>query len=117
MMMGTTPSEDGYQTTLTSEMATLQERLISTTSGSLTSVEAIYVPSDDLTDYAVQSIFPYLHSNLVLSRDIYQQGRFPAVDLLGSMSVGLNVTICGERHYNAYTQAQQLLKKAMTLER
>lgn len=117
MMMGTTPSEDGYQTTLTSEMATLQERLISTTSGSLTSVEAIYVPSDDLTDYAVQSIFPYLHSNLVLSRDIYQQGRFPAVDLLGSMSIGLNVAICGERHYNAYMQAQQLLKKAMTLER
>ncbi len=117
MMMGTTPSEDGYQTTLTSEMATLQERLISTTSGSLTSVEAIYVPSDDLTDYAVQSVFPYLHSNLVLSRDIYQQGRFPAVDLLGSMSIGLDPEICGERHYNAYMEAQQLLKKAMTLER
>ena len=117
MMMGTTPSEDGYQTTLTSEMATLQERLISTTSGSLTSIEAIYVPSDDLTDYAVQSIFPYLHSNLVLSRDIYQQGRFPAVDLLGSMSIGLDPEICGERHYKAYMEAQQLLKKAMTLER
>jgi F-type H+-transporting ATPase subunit beta len=117
MMMGTTPSEDGYQTTLTSEMATLQERLISTTSGALTSVEAIYVPSDDLTDYAVQSVFPYLHSNLVLSRDIYQQGRFPAVDLLGSMSIGLDVAICGEKHYNTYMEAQQLLKKAMTLER
>jgi len=117
MMTQTTPSEDGYQATLTSEVASLQERLVSSTNGSITSIEAIYVPSDDLTDYAVQSIFPYLHSNLVLSRDVYQQGRFPAVDMLASNSSALTPTMCGERHYNAYVAAQQLLKKAIALER
>ncbi len=117
MMTQTTPSEDGYQATLTSEVASLQERLVSTQSGSITSVEAIYVPSDDLTDYAVQSVFPYLHSNLVLSRDVYAQGRFPAVDVLLSSSTALTPAICGERHYKAYIESQQLLKKAISLER
>ncbi len=116
-LMNQIPSQDGYQPTLASELAAVQERLVSTTSGTMTSIEAIYVPSDDLTDYAVQSIFPFLSSTVVLSRNIYQEGRFPAVDILNSTSSALNRETVGESHYALYLTSQSLLKRAVELER
>ena len=111
------PSQDGYQPTLPSEVASLQERLVSNSKGNITSIEAIYVPSDDITDHGVQSIFPFLTSNVVLSRTIYQEGRFPAIDLLSSTSSGLTREIAGAEHYEVLIKAQNLLKKAVALER
>lgn len=111
------PSEGGYQSTLTSEMASFHERLVSTKKNAITTFEAIYVPADDLTDSGVQSIFPYLDSNIILSRDIYQEGRFPAIDLLSSSSASLTVEIVGKLHYETALEAQTLLKKAVALER
>lgn len=111
------PSEGGYQSTLTSEMASFHERLVSTEKHAITTFEAIYVPADDLTDSGVQAIFPYLDSGIILSRAIYQEGRFPAIDLLGSTSSSLNAETVGEEHYQAALDAQTLLKKAVALER
>lgn len=116
-LMNTLPGEGGYQATLTSEMSKLHERLVSTKEASITSMEAVYVPSDDVTDYAVQAVFPYLASNVVLSRTVYQEGRFPAIDLLSSSSSAMNIQTVGEEHYNTFIEAQSLLKKAVTLER
>jgi len=116
-LMNQIPSQDGYQPTLASELASVQERLVSTTSGTMTSIEAIYVPSDDLTDYAVQSIFPFLSSTVVLSRSIYQEGKFPAIDILNSTSSALNRETVGEKHYNLYLASQSLMKRAVELER
>lgn len=116
-LMNQIPSEGGYQATLPSEMASFHERLVSTKSGAITSFEAIYVPSDDLTDHAVQSVFPYLDSNVILSRSVYQEGRFPAIDLLSSTSSALNEEMAGEKHFKALLAAQNLLKKAVSLER
>jgi F-type H+-transporting ATPase subunit beta len=111
------PSEDGYQSTLDSEMAKFHERLISTDDANVSSIEAIYVPADDLLDHAVQSVFPYLDSILVLSRDVYQQGILPAVDILESSSAALDPAIVGAAHYNAAIAARALLKQAEELER
>lgn len=111
------PSEGGYQSTLTSEMASFHERLVSTSKNAITTFEAIYVPADDLTDSGVQAIFPYLDSGLILSRQIYQEGRFPAIDLLGSSSSSLNPETVGKLHYETALEAQTLLKKALALER
>lgn len=111
------PSEGGYQSTLTSEMASFHERLVSTSTNAITTFEAIYVPADDLTDSGVQAIFPYLDSSIILSRSIYQEGRFPAVDLLGSSSSSLNADVVGQEHYETALEAQSLLKKAVSLER
>lgn len=116
-LMNTIPSEGGYQATLASQMGSLQERLTSTNNASLTAIEAIYIPSDDITDTGVQSVFPYLDSTVVLSRSIYQQGRLPAVDILSSTSSGLSKEAVGEKHYNAYLEAQAILKRAATVER
>jgi F-type H+-transporting ATPase subunit beta len=116
-LMNSIPSEGGYQATLTSEMASFHERLVSTPKNSITSFEAIYVPADDITDSGVQSIFPYLDSNLILSRQIYQEGRFPAVDVLTSNSSALNIDTVGEEHFHTALEAQSLLKKAQSLER
>lgn len=116
-LMNAIPSEGGYQATLPSEMASFHERLISTNSGAITTIEAIYVPSDDLTDYAVQSVFPYLDSNVILSRLVYQEGRFPAIDILASTSAALNEDTVGVKHFKALLSAQNLLKKAVSLER
>lgn len=115
--MSAIPGEGGYQATLYSEMGQLHERLVSSENGSITSIEAVYVPSDDITDFGVQSVFPYLDSNVVLSRDIYQEGRFPAINLLASTSSALNPDTVGEKHYRTYIEAQSLLKKASALER
>ncbi len=116
-LMNNIPSEGGYQATLSSEMASLHERLSSSQRHHITSFEAIYVPSDDLTDHGVQSVFPYLDSNIVLSRAAYQQGQFPAVDILSSVSAALNPDIVGQLHFETVLQAQALLKKAVALER
>jgi F-type H+/Na+-transporting ATPase subunit beta len=115
--MNTIPGEGGYQATLYTEMGHLHERLVSSDKGSITSIEAVYVPSDDLTDLGVQAVFPYLDSNVVLSRDIYQEGRFPAMNLLASTSSALNPDTVGEKHYKTYIEAQSILKKASSLER
>lgn len=111
------PSEDGYQATLESEMATFHERLIPTQSAIVSTVEAIYVPSDDLLDHAVQSIFPYLDSIVVLSRNVYQQGILPAVDIINSGSAGLDPAIVGQEHYETAVAARALLQRAENLER
>ncbi len=116
-LMHTIPSEDGYQATLSSEMAMFHERLTSTKSGVVSSIEAIYVPSDDLLDQGVQSIMPYLDSTVTLSRSVYQEGRLPAVDMLSSSSSVLSPGVVGERHYRTAMAAQVMLKKAESLER
>ena len=116
-LMNTIPSEGGYQATLTSDMASLHERLSSTEKNTITSFEAVYVPSDDITDYGVQSVFPYLDSTIILSRTIYQEGRFPAIDMLSSTSSALNVDIVGKLHYTSMIEAQSILKKAVSLDR
>lgn len=113
----TMPSEDGYQPTLGSEMALLHERLVSTKNGKVSAIEAIYVPSDDLTDLGVGSIFPYLDSVLTLSREVYQQGRFPAVSLLTSNSSLMTPSIVGQLHFDTYLNTQSILSKAKELER
>lgn len=113
----TIPSEDGYQPTLASEMASIHERLISGRGNIISTVEAIYVPNDDILDQAVQSIFSYLDSTLVFSREIYQRNLLPAVDILESHSSALDPQIVGEQHYNIAAKAQSLLKKADNLER
>ncbi|HEX7042322.1 MAG TPA: F0F1 ATP synthase subunit beta [Patescibacteria group bacterium] len=116
-LMNAIPSEGGYQSTLTSEMASFHERLVSTHKNAITTFEAIYVPADDLTDSGVQAIFPYLDSGLILSRQVYQEGRFPAIDILSSNSSSLNPDTVGEQHYQTALDAQTLLKKATALER
>ncbi|HHH14078.1 MAG TPA: F0F1 ATP synthase subunit beta [candidate division WWE3 bacterium] len=116
-LMKTIPSEDGYQATLASELGRIHERLVSTSKANITAVEAIFVPSDDITDYGVKSVFPYLDASIVLSRDIYQQGRLPAIDLLNSSSAALNRETVGNDHYEAYIEAKNLLEKARKLDR
>jgi F-type H+-transporting ATPase subunit beta len=115
--MNAIPSEGGYQSTLSSEMAAFHERLVSTRKNAITTFEAIYVPADDLTDPGVQAIFPYLDSGLILSRAVYQEGRFPAIDILSSNSSALNPDTVGEEHYQVALDAQALLKRATALER
>jgi F-type H+-transporting ATPase subunit beta len=115
--MNSIPSEGGYQSTLTSEMASFHERLVSTYKNSITTFEAIYVPADDLTDPGVQAIFPYLDSGIILSRSVYQEGRFPAIDILSSNSSALNPDTIGQKHYDTALEAQALLKRATSLER
>jgi F-type H+/Na+-transporting ATPase subunit beta len=116
-LMNSIPSEGGYQATLASEMASFHERLVSTHKNAITTFEAIYVPADDLTDSGVQAIFPYLDSGIILSRQVYQEGRFPAIDILGSNSSALNTETVGELHYQTALDAQALLKRAKALER
>jgi len=117
VLTNTIPSEDGYQATLESQMALFHERLTSNDSGVITSIEAVYVPADDLLDHGVQSIFPYLDSMVVMSRSIYQLGLLPAVDILGSTSSALNPDVIGQDHYDVALQGKQLLKESANLER
>jgi F-type H+-transporting ATPase subunit beta len=117
VLTGSIPSEDGYQATLESEMAHFHERLVSNESGMITSIEAVYVPADDLLDHGVQSIFPYLDSQVVMSRNIYQEGLLPAVDILASASSALIPSIVGEQHYDVALRGKQLLKESQNLER
>ena len=111
------PSEGGYQATIASEMASIHERLYSTKDRSITTFEAVYVPADDVTDYGVRSVFPYLDVSIVLSRKVYQEGRFPAIDLLSSNSSAAREDIIGKQHVDALLSAQRILKEAASLDR
>ena len=110
-LIGRMPSAVGYQPTLASEMGTLQERITSTKNGSITSVQAIYVPADDLTDPAPATTFSFLDATTVLSRKISELGIYPAVDPLESTSRILDPNIIGEEHYNVAQAVKQLLQK------
>ena len=117
LLMNGIPSEDGYQATLTSEVAHIHERLVSKNNNSITTIEAIYLPEDDLFDQAAQSVFGYLDSSIVLSRDAYRDGKLPAVDILSSDSSALNPKNVSSKHYYVANSAKSLLKKSELLER
>ncbi len=110
-LLGRMPSAVGYQPTLASEMGALQERITSTKQGSITSVQAIYVPADDLTDPAPATTFNFLDATTVLNRKIAELGIYPAVDPLDSTSRIMDPNIIGEEHYNVAQQVKQLLQK------
>jgi F-type H+-transporting ATPase subunit beta len=115
-LLGRMPSAVGYQPTLATEMGALQERITSTTKGSITSVQAIYVPADDLTDPAPATAFAHLDATTVLSRSIAELGIYPAVDPLDSTSTMLAPEIVGEEHYAIARQVQQTLQKYKDLQ-
>ncbi|MBQ8857044.1 MAG: F0F1 ATP synthase subunit beta [Lachnospiraceae bacterium] len=110
-LLGRMPSAVGYQPTLASEMGKLQERIVSTGNGSVTSVQAVYVPADDLTDPAPATTFTHLDATTVLSRKIVELGIYPAVDPLESSSRMLAPDVVGERHYRAAKEVQRILQK------
>ncbi len=115
-LLGRMPSAVGYQPTLANEMGALQERITSTTKGSITSVQAIYVPADDLTDPAPATTFAHLDATTVLSRAISELGIYPAVDPLDSTSTMLSPEIVGDEHYQTARQVQQTLQKYKDLQ-
>lgn len=110
-LLGRMPSAVGYQPTLAEEMGTLQERITSTSKGSITSVQAVYVPADDLTDPSPATTFSHLDATVVLSRDIASLGIYPAVDPLDSTSRQLDPLVVGDEHYNTASQVQQTLQR------
>jgi F-type H+-transporting ATPase subunit beta len=114
-LLGRIPSAVGYQPTLATEMGNLQERITSTTKGSITSVQAIYVPADDLTDPAPATSFAHLDATTVLSRDIASLGIFPAVDPLDSTSRILDPQVIGEEHYTTARRVQEVLQQYKAL--
>jgi F-type H+-transporting ATPase subunit beta len=115
-LLGRIPSAVGYQPTLATDMGALQERITTTTKGSITSVQAIYVPADDLTDPAPATSFAHLDATTVLSRDIAAKGIYPAVDPLDSTSRMLSPLIVGEEHYAVARQVQQILQRYKALQ-
>ena len=115
-LMGRMPSAVGYQPTLADEVGALQERIASTKDGAITSVQAVYVPADDLTDPAPATTFTHLDAKTVLSRKIVEQGIYPAVDPLDSTSRILEPDIVGERHYKVARGAQELLQRYRELQ-
>ena len=115
-LLGRMPSQVGYQPTLETEMGQLQERITSTREGSVTSVQAIYVPADDLTDPAPASVFAHLNATTVLSRSISEKGIYPAVDPLDSTSTILKPDVLGEEHYHVATQVQEILQRYKELQ-
>ena len=115
-LMGRMPSAVGYQPTLADEVGALQERITSTKNGSITSVQAVYVPADDLTDPAPATTFSHLDATTVLSRKIVEQGIYPAVDPLESTSRILEPDIVGDRHYRVARGAQELLQRYRDLQ-
>ncbi|MDU9794892.1 F0F1 ATP synthase subunit beta [Helicobacter pylori] len=115
-LLGRIPSAVGYQPTLAGEMGKLQERIASTKSGSITSVQAVYVPADDLTDPAPASVFAHLDATTVLNRKIAEKGIYPAVDPLDSTSRILSPQMIGEKHYEIATGIQQVLQKYKDLQ-
>jgi len=115
-LIGRMPSAVGYQPTLAQEMAELQERITSTKNGSITSVQAIYVPADDITDPAPATTFSHLDSTIVLSRELTEIGIYPAVDPLASTSSALDPKIVGERHYRVAREIQKTLQRYKDLQ-
>jgi len=112
-LLGRVPSETGYQPTLSSEVGDVHERI----KGSVSAFEAVYVPADDLTDPAVVTIFSYLDSVLVLSRDMVQLGLYPAIDPLASSCSNMNAAIVGERHFGVAQEVIRILTKYDELRR
>ncbi len=115
-LLGRMPSAVGYQPTLASEMAELQERITSTTKGSITSVQAIYVPADDITDPAPATTFAHLDSTIVLNRSLTEIGIYPAVDPLASSSTALDPKIVGQEHYEVARDVQKTLQRYKELQ-
>lgn len=115
-LLGRMPSAVGYQPTLAQEMGALQERIASTRSGSVTSVQAVYVPADDLTDPAPATTFSHLDATTVLSRRIAEQGIYPSVDPLESTSRILEADVVGQEHYNVARSVQETLQKYRELQ-
>ena len=115
-LLGRMPSAVGYQPTLATDLGELQERIASTTRGSITSVQAVYVPADDLTDPAPATTFSHLDATTVLSRKIVEQGIYPAVDPLESTSRILEPDVVGEEHYNVARRVQEVLQKYKELQ-
>lgn len=110
-LLGGIPSEDWYQPTLTSDVGMFEERLISTKNAAITSVQAIYVPADDMSDAGIQTTFSYFDSVCMLSRAVAGEGRYPAVDILGSSSSIIDPKIIGRDHYFLYLEAEKILKR------
>lgn len=115
-LLGRMPSAVGYQPNLATEMGALQERITSTKSGSITSVQAVYVPADDLTDPAPATTFSHLDATTVLSRQIASLGIYPAVDPLDSTSKALSADIVGTEHYNVAREVQEVLQRYKELQ-
>ena len=115
-LLGRMPSAVGYQPTLQTEMGALQERITSTKNGSITSVQAVYVPADDLTDPAPANTFAHLDATTVLDRSIVEMGIYPAVDPLGSTSRILSPHVVGEEHYEVAQRVQEVLQKCKELQ-
>ena len=115
-LLGRIPSAVGYQPTLASEMGALQERITSTKKGSITSVQAVYVPADDYTDPAPATTFAHLDSTIALERALTEQGLYPAVDPLASSSRALDPGIVGQEHYDVATQVQKVLQRYKDLQ-
>ncbi len=115
-LLGRMPSAVGYQPTLASEMGFLQERITSTKRGSITSVQAIYVPADDLTDPAPATVFAHLDATTVLNRKISELGIYPAVDPLDSTSRILTAEVVGEKHYNTTQRVKNILQRYKDLQ-
>ena len=115
-LLGRMPSAVGYQPTLETEMGELQERITSTQQGSVTSIQAVYVPADDLTDPAPASVFAHLNATTTLSRAISEKGIYPAVDPLDSTSTILKPDILGEEHYQTATEVQEVLQRYKELQ-
>ncbi len=115
-LLGRMPSQVGYQPTLETEMGQLQERITSTRQGSVTSVQAIYVPADDLTDPAPASVFAHLNATTTLSRSISEKGIYPAVDPLDSTSTILKPDIVGEEHFQVANQVREILQRYKELQ-
>jgi F-type H+-transporting ATPase subunit beta len=115
-LLGRMPSAVGYQPTLATEMGQLQERITSTTLGSITSIQAVYVPADDLTDPAPATTFAHLDATTVLSRGLASKGIYPAVDPLDSTSTMLQVSVVGEKHYNTAQAVKETLQRYKELQ-
>jgi len=115
-LLGRMPSAVGYQPTLASELGRFEERIVSTKKGSITSVQAIYVPADDITDPAAAATFAHLDATTVLSRALVEMGIYPAIDPLASTSRILDPSILGERHYDVARKVQQILQQYKNLE-
>jgi F-type H+-transporting ATPase subunit beta len=115
-LLGRIPSAVGYQPTLATDMGILQERITSTKDGSITSVQAVYVPADDFTDPAPATTFGHLDSTISLSRQIAELGIYPAVDPLDSASTVLDPQVVGEEHYNVAREVQRILQKYKELQ-
>jgi F-type H+-transporting ATPase subunit beta len=115
-LLGRMPSAVGYQPTLATEMGVMQERIASTRNGSITSVQAVYVPADDLTDPAPATTFSHLDATTVLSRKITEMGIYPAVDPLDSTSRILDPAVVGEAHYNTAQKVKQILQRNKELQ-